>query len=126
MNTPSQKFSMRSRVKSFRYAIAGIRQFIRREHNARIHLAATVGVIVAARVLSVSRLEAVALALVIGLVWVTEMINTCLERMADLISREEHPEIKYIKDLAAGAVLVAAITAVVVGLFIFIPKILIL
>jgi diacylglycerol kinase (ATP) len=126
MNTPSQKFSIRSRVKSFRYAIAGIGAFIRREHNARIHLVATVGVVIAARVLSVSLLEAVALALVIGLVWVTEMINTCLERMADLISREEHPEIKFIKDLAAGAVLVAAITAVVVGLFIFIPKILIL
>ena len=126
MNKPSQKFSIRSRIKSFRYAIAGIRQFIRREHNARIHLAVTVGVVIVARVLSVTRLEAVALALVIALVWVMEMINTCLERMADLISREEHPEIKYIKDLAAGAVLVAAITAVVVGLFIFIPKILIL
>ena len=126
MNKPSQKFSIRSRVKSFRYAIAGIRQFIRREHNARIHLVATVGVIIAARVFSVTRPEAVALVLVTGLVWVAEILNTCLERAADLISREEHPEIKYIKDLAAGAVLVAAITAVVVGLFIFIPKILIL
>jgi diacylglycerol kinase len=126
MNTPSQKFSIRSRVKSFRYAITGIRQLIRREHNARIHLVATVGVIIAARVLSVSRLEAVALTLVIGLVWVTEILNTCLEKMADLITREEHPEIKFIKDLAAGAVLVAAITAVVVALFIFIPKILLL
>jgi diacylglycerol kinase (ATP) len=119
-----EKFSLRSRIKSFYYAIAGIRQFIRREHNARIHLAFTIGVVITARVLSVSRLEAVALAIVIGLVWVTEILNTCLERMADLITREEHPEIKFIKDLAAGAVLVAAVTAVVVGLFIFIPKIL--
>jgi len=126
MNKPLQKFSIRSRIKSFRYAIAGIRQFVHREHNARIHLVATVGVIIAARVLSVTRLEAIALALVIGLVWVAEILNTCLERMSDLISREEQPEIKYIKDLAAGAVLVAAIAAVVVGLFIFIPKILIL
>jgi diacylglycerol kinase (ATP) len=126
MNKPSQRFSIRNRVKSFRYAIAGIRQFVHREHNARIHLVATVGVIIAARVLSVTRLEAVALASVTGLVWVAEILNTCLERATDLISREEHPEIKYIKDLAAGAVLVAAITAVVVGLFIFIPKILIL
>lgn len=103
--------------------MAGIRQFIHREHNARIHLVATIGVVIAARVLSVSRMEAVVLAMVIGLVWVAEMINTCLEQTTDLISREKNPGIKYIKDLAAGAVLVAAITAVVVGLFIFIPKI---
>jgi diacylglycerol kinase (ATP) len=126
LNTPLQKFSIRSRIRSFRYAIAGIRQFIRREHNARIHLVATAGVIIAARVLSVTRLEAVALVSVTALVWVAEILNTCLERAADLISREEHPEIKYIKDLAAGAVLVAAIAAVVAGLIIFIPKIFIL
>jgi diacylglycerol kinase (ATP) len=126
MNTPSQKFSIRSRIKSFYYAITGIRQFIRREHNARIHLVATIGVVIAARVLNVSPLEAVALALVTGLVWITEMLNTCLERVTDLITREQRPEIKFIKDLAAGAVLVAAITAVIVGLIIFLPKILLL
>ena len=119
-----EKFSLRSRIKSFYHAIAGIRQFIRREHNARIHLVFTIGVVIAARIFSVSRLEAIALVLVVGLVWVTEMLNTCLERTADLVTREEHPEIKFIKDLAAGAVLVAAATAVIVGLFIFIPKLL--
>jgi len=118
-----QKFSIRSRVKSFYYAGAGISGFLRREHNAWIHLAATIGVVIASLVLSVSRLEAVALTLVIGLVWVTEMLNTCLEKMADLISKELHPDIKFIKDLAAGAVLVAAVVAVITGLIIFIPKI---
>jgi diacylglycerol kinase (ATP) len=120
----TQKFSIRSRIKSFTYAGAGISQFLRREHNAWIHLAATIGVLIAAVVLKVSPLEAVALVSVIGLVWVTEMLNTCLEKTADLISPEDHPEIKFIKDLAAGAVLVAAITAVIIGLIIFIPKIL--
>ena len=119
-----QKFSIRSRIKSFTYAGAGIFQFLRREHNARIHLVATIAVAITAWALKVSHLEAVALVSAIGLVWVTEMLNTCLERTADLISKEEHPEIKIIKDLAAGAVLVAAITAVIIGLFIFIPKIL--
>jgi len=119
-----QKFSIRSRIKSFTYAGAGISRFIRREHNARIHLAATIIVAIAAWAFKVSHLEAIALISAIGLVWVTEMLNTCLERTADLISKEEHPEIKIIKDLAAGAVLVAAITAVIIGLFIFIPKIL--
>jgi diacylglycerol kinase (ATP) len=119
-----QKFSIRSRIKSFAYAGTGIFQFLRREHNARIHLVATIAVAIAAWVLKVSHLEAVALVSAIGLVWVTEMLNTCLERTADLISKEEHPEIKIIKDLAAGAVLVAAITAVIIGSIIFIPKIL--
>ena len=59
-----------------------------------------------------------------GLVWVTEILNTCLEKLADFITLEQHPHIKYIKDLAAGAVLVAAIIAVVTGLLIFIPKVL--
>jgi len=119
-----QKFSVRDRIKSFSYAIAGIREFIRREHNARIHLAATIAVIIAAWALHVSLMEAVALTLVIGLVWITELLNTCIERMADLITRERNPHIKFIKDLAAGAVLVASAIAVIVGLFIFIPRIL--
>lgn len=118
-----QKFSVRSRIKSFSYAIAGIREFIRREHNARIHVVGTVAVIIAAYVLHVSFTEAVALTIVTGLVWITELLNTCIERMADLITLERDPHIQFIKDLAAGAVLIAALTAVIVGLFIFIPKI---
>lgn len=117
-----QRFSLRSRLRSFYYAFAGIRQFLLREHNARIHLVASIGVIIAGLVLHVSTSEAAMLAIATGGVWISEMLNTCLERMADLIDPEEHPMIKYIKDLAAGAVLVAAITAVVIGLFIFIPK----
>jgi len=120
----SQKFSIRSRIRSFGYAAEGIRRFLRQEHNAWIHLAATVVVVAAGWWLKVSHTEAIALVLAIALVWVTEMFNTCLERAADLISQADHPEIKYIKDLAAGAVLVAAIAAVVIGSFIFIPKLL--
>jgi diacylglycerol kinase (ATP) len=119
-----QKFSLRSRVKSFYYAGTGIRRFLRNEHNAWIHLVATVAVVIAGVMLKVSRMEAAALALATGLVWVTEMLNTCLEQAMDLISRENHPRIGFIKDLAAGAVLVAAFTALVTGLFIFIPHIL--
>ena len=117
-----QKFSVRGRLKSFYYAGAGLKQFFRQEHNARIHLAAAFAVSVLAWWLKVSHMEAVALVVVIGLVWVTEILNTCLEKAMDFITREKHPEIKIIKDLAAGAVLIATITAVIVGLFIFIPK----
>ena len=118
-----QPFSLRRRLQSFRYALSGIGQFLIREHNAWIHLAATLVVAVLAIIYRVSHTEAIALILVIGLVWITEMLNTCLERTADLIMEEDHPEIKLIKDIAAGAVLVAAITALLVGLFIFIPRI---
>lgn len=118
-----QKFSIRSRIRSFSFAIAGIRTFIIREHNARVHLVGTIAVIAVACLLHVSPMEAAVLTIVTGLVWITEMLNTCIERLADLITRERNPHIKIIKDLAAGAVLIAAITAVIVGLFIFIPRI---
>jgi len=85
---------------------------------------AAIAVIIAAIVLKVSGAEAAVLAIAIGLVWVAEIVNTTIEHLANFITRERHPEIKIIKDLAAGAVLIAAITAVIVGLFIFIPKIL--
>ena len=119
-----EKFSLRSRIRSFRYAFAGIIKFVRQEHNARIHAVATVAVIIAGIVFHISYSEAAVLAVVTGSVWIAEMLNTCLERMADLVHPETHPTIKFIKDLAAGAVLVAAFTAVVVALFIFIPKLL--
>ena len=119
-----QRFSLRSRLRSFSYALAGIREFLVREHNARIHLVATICVIIAGLVLHVSATEAAVLAAVTGAVWITEMLNTCIERMMDFFHPEDHPYIKFIKDLAAGAVLVAAITAVVAGLLIFIPKLL--
>lgn len=117
-----QKFSIRGRLRSFYYAGAGIVQFFRQEHNARIHLAAAIIVSILAWWLKVSHMEAIALVVVIGLVWVTEILNTCLEKAMDFITMEEHPEIKIIKDLAAGAVLIASVTAVIVGSFIFIPK----
>jgi diacylglycerol kinase len=116
------KFSFQNRLKSFRFALAGFRELLIREHNARIHLAATVGVIVAGILFRVSTTEAAVLAVVTGGVWITEILNTCIERIMDFIHPEEHPYIKYIKDLAAGAVLAAALTAAVAGLLIFIPK----
>lgn len=119
-----EKFSLRSRITSLRYAIIGILTFIRQEHNARIHAVATVAVISAGIGFRVSYSEAATLAIVTGGVWTTEMLNTCMERMADVAHPASHPTIKFIKDLAAGAVLVASVTAVVVALFIFIPKLL--
>jgi len=66
--------------------------------------------------------EIVFLVLVTGFVWVAELFNTAIERIMDFISGESHPGIKLIKDLAAGAVLLSAVTAFITGAIIFIPK----
>ena len=120
----AQKFSIIRQLKSFRYAIAGIRELILSEHNARIHLTATIAVILMSVIFKVSRQEGLMITGAIGLVWITEMLNTCIEKTMDFISTEKHPEIKSIKDIAAGAVLIASVTALIIGLTIFIPKIL--
>ncbi len=115
-------FSIRARAKSFQYACEGIIAFIRREHNAWLHLIATIAVAVLAFVVGVTNTELLALVFVIGFVWVAEIFNTCIEHIMDFISTEKKPAIKFIKDLSAGAVLVAAITALITGSIIFIPK----
>lgn len=110
------------RLQSFRHAINGIRSFLRSEPNGRIHLAATVVVIFAGCWFNCSMHEWVMLIIVMAMVWLTEMLNTAIEKIMDHITPEQHPGVKRIKDIAAGAVLVAALAAAVVGGLIFIPK----
>jgi len=117
-----EKFSLRKRVQSFEYAFSGLRLIFKTDHNVWLHFIATVGVIVLAAIVKVSLPEAAFLAIAIGLVWVTELINTCLEKIMDFVSKEKHPDIKFIKDVSAGAVLVAAATSLVIGCIVFIPK----
>ena len=118
----SKKFSFRDRLKSFVYAWAGIKAVLRTEHNTWIHLGLTILSIVLGFVMLISRVEFLALIVVIAMVWVTELFNTCIEKIMDLVSIEKHPRVKIIKDIAAAAVLVAAIAAIVTGAIIFIPK----
>jgi len=118
----SQEFSIRSRVRSFRFAFDGIASFFQREHNAWLHFMATVAVLTLTVLVGVTKTELLALVFAIGFVWVAEMFNTCIERVMDFVSVQQHPEIKFIKDLAAGAVLTAAITALATGAVVFIPK----
>ena len=118
-----QKFSFRGRARSFRHAFVGIWKFIRIEHNARIHLVATLLVLLAALILKVTSGEAIGLVMAVGLVWVAEMINCAVEKLSDFISTERRPEIGLIKDVAAGAVLVAAFVAFLIGVLVFLPKI---
>lgn len=115
-------FTFRKRLKSFVYAFRGIRLLIGREPNARIHCFAAICVLVLGFALHISSTEWIAITIVIGLVFAFEAINSSIEALADLVSPEYNEAIKHTKDLAAGAVLLSALSALVVGLLIFIPK----
>lgn len=119
----NQTLSIRAREESFQYAFSGIKQFFKSEPNALFHLAATFLVVLCGVILRITKMEAIALILCIGFVWVAELFNTCIEKIMDCITTQKHPQIKFIKDIAAGAVLIAAISALITGCIIFIPKI---
>ena len=118
-----EKFSISKRLKSFTYASNGLKVLFQEEHNSRIHLFATVCVIVAGVLLKLSILEWVAVAFAVGLVFSGEIFNSAIEDLADVVCLERDERIKKVKDLAAAAVLVNAITAAVIGLLVFVPKI---
>lgn len=116
-------FTFRKRIKSFQYAFNGIKLLVTKEHNAWIHCFAAICVLIAGALLGLSRMEWVAVVIVIGAVLGAEAVNSSIEALADLVSPEYNEAIKRTKDLAAGAVLLMAIAAAIVGLIIFIPKI---
>lgn len=118
-----QHFSIFKRLKSFKHAFNGLRILIKEEHNARIHLFATICVIIAGVFFKISLNEWIAIIFSIGLVFSLEIINSSIENIADFISPEKHEMIKKIKDLSASGVLISAITALMIGLIIFAPKI---
>lgn len=110
-------------LNSFNWAFEGIVHALRRERNMKIHFAIAVLVLAAAMFYPLSRLEIVALFVAISFVLITEMINTSIERTIDLIIREDDPRARVAKDMAAGAVLVAAANALVVAYLVFYDKI---
>ena len=114
---------LRARLRSFRYAFAGVRLLLREEHNARIHATITVLVVVAGIVLRVSPVEWGVLVICIGMVLAAEAFNSAIERVANYLTTERDDRIRDIKDLAAGAVLLCAIAAAIVGLIVFVPHI---
>ena len=117
-----EKFSIAKRLKSFTYAFNGLRVLFKEEHNSRIHLFATICVVVAGVLLKLSVLEWVAVAFAVGLVFSGEIFNSAIEGLSDVVCPEHDERIKKVKDLSAAAVLVNAITAAVVGLLVFLPK----
>ncbi len=113
---------MKRLIKSFGYAFQGIKAVFSSETNMRIHAIIAFFVIIAAFVFSVSTTEWLVILLCIGLVFSAEMFNTALETLVDKVSPEQDPLAGKTKDLAAGAVLIAAIISAIIGTIIFLPK----
>ncbi|KZE72995.1 diacylglycerol kinase family protein [Paenibacillus sp. CMAA1739] len=104
---------------TFRYAAEGVIYALRTQINMRIHVVVALLVIVAGLTLRISRLDWLFVCLAIAIVIVAELINTAVEAAVDLISPDIHPLAKAAKDTAAGAVLLAAVFAVIIGIFVF-------
>jgi len=114
---------IRKRQRSLGYAWQGLRAFWKTEPHARVHAAATVIALAAGYLFQLNKSEWQWLLMAIFLVWITEILNTALEKLADVVSPGYAVAIKQVKDLAAAAVLLTAVFAVVIALIIFLPKV---
>jgi diacylglycerol kinase (ATP) len=117
-------FSVLERLASFRHAFRGLSFFVRSQHNAWIHAAGTVIVVTLCCFLKLSAADWSLIILAMMAVWVTEALNTAIERLTDLVSPEFHPLAGQVKDIAAAAVLISAFGAVLVGGIILVPRVL--
>ena len=111
-------FSIKDRIKSFQYAFTGIYTLIKTQHNAWIHLVITIIVITLGIYLDLSKYDWCWLIVSMTIVWMAEAFNTSIEYLADHATQEQHELIKKTKDLAAGAVLISAIGATIIGIII--------
>jgi diacylglycerol kinase (ATP) len=109
----------RSLLESFNFAVEGIIHVLRTQRNMRIHFLAAVGVLIAGLAIGISKLELIALLLAIAFVFITEMINSALEQAVDVATTSFDPLAKLVKDIAAGAVLIATVNAIAIGYLVF-------
>lgn len=116
--------SLKARIRSIGYAAQGIATLLRTEPNARLHLGATLAVVATGLWLHVAAVDWRWLGLAVALVWMAEALNTAIEGLCDLVHPGFHPQIKRIKDVAAGGVLIAALGAVWIGGSVFLPYLL--
>lgn len=112
---------LKKRIKSFGYAFKGIAKLIKKEHNAWIHCTAIVVVTLCGLHLGITPSEWCIVLLCFGMVLAAEGFNTAIEKLVDLVSPNFHPIAGDVKDIAAGAVLICAICAAIVGTIIFLP-----
>lgn len=119
--TPAVGFSLVARLRSFVFAAEGLRDLFRYEHNAWIHVGAATIVVILGALLRVTINDWRWLILSIALVWAAEAGNTAVEQLCDLVHPGRHPVVKRVKDLAAGAVLLCALSAMLIGAVTFLP-----
>lgn len=117
----SRAFQFTGRIRSFRYALTGVARMVRCQHNAWLHAIATMIVIIGGLFLQISASEWCWIILAVSLVWMAEALNTAFEFLADAASPAFHPLVRDAKDVAAGAVLITAIAAAIIGAIIFWP-----
>ncbi len=117
------KTFIKQRLRSFEFASNGFRILICEEHNVRIHVFAAVCAVLLGFILKITHFEWIAICFAIGFVFTLEIINSAIENLADFVSPDKHDLIKKVKDLSASGVLVSAITALIIGLIVFLPKI---
>jgi len=110
-----------NRFKAFRYAVNGLFVFFKEEQHAKIHLFVFLFVLIGGFYFDISKIEWIVLLLTSALVFGLEMINSALERALNRIHPEQHEVIGKAKDIAAGAVLITAIFAVLIGIMVFLP-----
>ena len=110
-------------LRSFDYAWQGFKYAFTTQTNFRIHLVLAVLAILLGICLHITVMEWLFVSICIALVLFAELINTAVEKLADMVHKDHHPEIKLVKDVSAGAVLIIAVISAVIGLIIFLPKI---
>ena len=119
----STSLSLKSRLKSFKFAAKGILYAIKSQPNLWFHLVAAIAIIALSFVLKIATAEWLFIIFAIGAVLTAELFNSSVEKIVDLVQPEKHILAEQAKDMAAGAVLIAAISSVLIGLMIFLPKI---
>ncbi len=119
----SKNFTIRARLRSFRFAIKGLIVLFPSEHNLWIHSLAAVVAILLGVILNVNRYEWIAIIIAIGMVFSAEIFNSAIERIVDYFSPERDDKAGMIKNISAAAVLVTAIASLITGLIIFLPRI---
>jgi diacylglycerol kinase (ATP) len=121
----ARSLTFTGRVRSFSYAIRGVVVMLRSQQNAWIHASATGAACTAGVLLGLSRAEWCWIVLALVAVWTAEALNTALELLTDVAAPEFHPTAGHAKDVAAGAVLIAAIGALVIGVLVLGPHVLV-
>lgn len=122
MEFQRDKTYVTGRLKSFKFAILGAYKLLTTEHSVMTQFGICVLMVIAGFIFDISRTEWLFQILAFGLVISIEGLNTAVEKIADFIHPEYHPKIGFIKDIAAGAVFFAAITAIAIGSLIYVPK----